>query len=83
MPIDTPPLSASGEGSHGSILSGNYAPTRLSSGWKSTATDLIRLIGQPAYDARVLDVVREFACPRFAAILAVHGRAVQAGEISR
>jgi len=31
-----PPLAASGEGSHGSILSGNYAPTRLSSGWKST-----------------------------------------------
>jgi len=25
-----------GEGSHGSNLNGNYAPTRLSSGWKST-----------------------------------------------
>ena len=25
-----------GKGSHGSILSGNYAPIRLSSGWKST-----------------------------------------------
>ncbi|WP_205909941.1 YgjP-like metallopeptidase domain-containing protein, partial [Tabrizicola caldifontis] len=31
-----PPLTALGEGSHGSILSGNYTPTRLSSGWKST-----------------------------------------------
>jgi hypothetical protein len=31
-----PPLAALGEGSHGSILSGNYAPARLSSAWKST-----------------------------------------------
>lgn len=47
------------------------------------ASDLCRLIGQTAYDARVLDVIRQFGCPRFAAILAVHGRAVLAGEISR
>ena len=47
------------------------------------ASDLCRLIGQPAYDARVLDVVRQFGCPRFAAILAVHGRAVTAGEIPK
>ena len=47
------------------------------------ASDLCRLIGQPAYNARVLDVVRQFGCPRFAAILAVHGRAVIAGEIAR
>jgi len=47
------------------------------------ASDLCRLIGQAAYDARVLDVVRQFGCPKFAAILAVHGRAVTAGEISR
>lgn len=47
------------------------------------ASDLCRLIGQAAYDARVLDVVRRFGCPRFAAILAVHGKAVLAGEISR
>ena len=33
-----PPLAALGEGSHGSIRSGNYPPARLSSGWKSTAT---------------------------------------------
>ncbi|NJM81083.1 MAG: hypothetical protein HC844_00100 [Tabrizicola sp.] len=46
-------------------------------------TDLRRLIGQAAYDARVLDMVRKFSCPRFAAILAVHGRAVLAGEISK
>jgi len=31
-----PTLTAMGEGSHGSNLNGNYAPTRLSSGWKST-----------------------------------------------
>ena len=47
------------------------------------ASDLCRLIGQAAYDARVLDVVRRFGCPKFAAILAVHGKAVLAGEISR
>ncbi|MBS3980591.1 MAG: hypothetical protein KGZ77_12500 [Rhodobacteraceae bacterium] len=47
------------------------------------ASDLCRLIGQAAYDARVVDVVRKFGCPRFAAILAVHGEAVLAGEIQR
>jgi hypothetical protein len=47
------------------------------------ASDLRRLIGQTAYDGRVLDIVRQFGCPKFAAILAVHGRAVLAGEISR
>lgn len=47
------------------------------------ASDLCRLIGRTAYEARVLDVVRQFGCPKFAAILAVHGRAVMAGEISR
>jgi hypothetical protein len=47
------------------------------------ASDLCRLIGPAAYEARVLDVIRRFECPRFAAILAVHGRAVLAGEISR
>ena len=33
-----PAIAALGEGSHGSILGGNYAPTRLSSGWKSTVS---------------------------------------------
>lgn len=47
------------------------------------ASDLCRLIGPAAYEARVLDVIRRFECPRFAAVLAVHGRAVLAGEISR
>jgi hypothetical protein len=46
------------------------------------ASDLCRLIGQAAYDARVLDVIRQFGCPRFTASLAVHGRAVMAGEIA-
>ena len=47
------------------------------------ASDLCRLIGRAAYDARVLGVVRQFGCPRFTATLAVHGRAVLAGEITR
>jgi len=47
------------------------------------ASDLCKLIGQAAYDARVLDLVRKFGCPRFTASLAVHGRAVLTGEISR
>lgn len=47
------------------------------------ASDLCRLIGQAAYEARVLDVIRQFGCPRFTATLAVHGRAVMAGEILR
>lgn len=47
------------------------------------ASDLCRAIGQAAYDARVLDVIREFGCPRFTATLAVHGRAVLAREIER
>jgi hypothetical protein len=45
------------------------------------ASDICRLIGQAAYDARVLNVIRQFDCPRFTATLAVHGRAVMAGEI--
>jgi hypothetical protein len=47
------------------------------------ASDLCHLIGQAAYEARVLDVIRKFGCPRFTATLAVHGRAVMAGEIVR
>jgi hypothetical protein len=46
------------------------------------ASDLCRLIGQAAYDLRVLDVIMQFGCPRFSAILAVHGQAVLCGEIS-
>jgi hypothetical protein len=53
-----------------------------SKNWQFHASDLRRLIGQAAYDARVLDVVRQFGCPKFAAALVVHGRAVMAGEIS-
>ena len=47
------------------------------------ASDLCRAIGQAAYDARVLEVIKRFACPKFTATLAVHGQAVLAGEISR
>ncbi|MBB1497351.1 tyrosine-type recombinase/integrase, partial [Paracoccus sp. MC1862] len=37
----TPAALRFGEGSHGSVLSGNYAPTRVSSGWKSTRIDSV------------------------------------------
>ncbi len=47
------------------------------------ASDLCRLIGEAAYEARVRDVIHQFGCPKFAAILAVHGRAVLEGEILR
>ncbi len=47
------------------------------------ASDLIRLIGQAAYEDRVRDVAKGVDCLRFTAILAVHGRAVMTGEISR
>jgi hypothetical protein len=47
------------------------------------ASDLCRVIGQAAYEARVLDVIQKFGCPRFTATLAVHGCAVMAGEIGR
>ena len=45
--------------------------------------DLCRVIGQPAYRARVLAVVERFRCAEFTAMLAVHGAAVRAGEIAR
>jgi len=47
------------------------------------ASDLRRLIGPAAYAARVRDVVQQYGCPKFAAFMAVHGRAVLSGEISR
>ena len=54
-----------------------------SKNWQFHASDLCRLIGQAAYEARVLNGVRHFRCSRFAAMLAVHSRAVLSGEISR
>lgn len=54
-----------------------------SKNWQFHASDLCRRIGQSDYDARVLNVVRQSGCPRFAAILAVHGKAVLAGEIMK
>ena len=47
------------------------------------ASDLCRRIGQEAYEARIHQIITQFGCLRFAAMLAVHGRAVMAGEISR
>lgn len=47
------------------------------------ASDLCSKIGMAAYEAQVLEVIRKFGCQRFTAMLAVHGRAVLAGEIAR
>lgn len=47
------------------------------------ASHLCSKIGMAAYEARVLEVIRHFGCQRFTAMLAVHGRAVLAGEIER
>ena len=46
------------------------------------AGDLCRRIGQATYDARILAAMRRFGCPKFSAILAVHGQAIQAREIA-
>lgn len=47
------------------------------------ASDLRRLIGEAAYEARVVNVVLQYRCPKFAAMQAVHGCAVLAGEIAK
>lgn len=44
-------------------------------------SDLIRLIGQTAYDGRVEALIARYGGGRFAAELAVHGQAVRAAEI--
>jgi hypothetical protein len=54
-----------------------------SKNWQFHASDLRRLIGQPTYDARVQRALGRFGCPRFAAVLVVHGQAVLEGEIQR
>lgn len=46
-------------------------------------SDLIRRIGPAAYDERVKALIERYGGTRFAAELAIHGQAVQAGEISR
>lgn len=47
------------------------------------ASDLCRLIGNSAYEARITEMAKQYKCPQFAATLAVHGRAVLAREITR
>ena len=46
-------------------------------------SDLCREIGRPAYEDRVKAKMARFGCLRFPAMLAVHGLAIRAGEISR
>jgi hypothetical protein len=54
-----------------------------SKNWQFHASDLMRLIGQPAYDARVSVAASRFQCSKFSATLAVHGRAILVGELAR
>ncbi|MFW8642517.1 hypothetical protein ACOJBO_05360 [Rhizobium beringeri] len=62
-----PPLAALGEGSHGSILNGNYAPNRLSSAWKPTASGKLTF-DQPVVTQRLNEAgwgeTILFACER-------------------
>jgi hypothetical protein len=53
-----------------------------SKNWQFHASELIRAVGQAGYDKRIIDIVQRFGCPRFAAILAVHGQAVLTGQIA-
>lgn len=46
-------------------------------------SDLCRAIGAPPYEKRVPDMMAQFGCLRFPAVLAVHGAAIQSGEITR
>ena len=39
------------------------------------ASDLCRVIGQAACNARVREVIRQFGCPKLTATLAVHDQA--------
>ncbi|UJW77138.1 GGDEF domain-containing protein (plasmid) [Rhizobium sp. SL42] len=59
-----PSLTALGEGSHGSILNGNYAPNRLSSAWKPTHYGLIA----PRY-AFFLLIICHFSLALFVLVL--------------
>jgi hypothetical protein len=47
------------------------------------ASDLRRLIGDETYASRIAATMQQLRCQRFAATLAVHGRAVLVGEISK
>lgn len=47
------------------------------------ASDLRRLIGDKTYASRIAVTMQQLRCQRFAATLAVHGRAVLVGEISK
>ena len=80
--LSDPPSEASGasQPSRESLRQMQAAPT---TNRQFHASDLYRLIGHAAYEARVLDVIRKFGRQRFSATLVVHGRAVLAGEISR
>jgi hypothetical protein len=47
------------------------------------AADLIRVIGRVSYDKQIIEMVQTFGCPKFSAMLAVHGKAIIAGKIQR
>lgn len=47
------------------------------------ARDLQRKIGGDVYEARVVAMQLRYSCGRYSAMLAVHGQAVQSGEVER
>lgn len=54
-----------------------------SKNWQFHRSDLCKLVGERVYEARILALAEQFSCVQFMARLAVHGRAVLAGEIRR
>ncbi len=54
-----------------------------SKNWQFHRSDLCKLVGEREYEARILALAEQFSCVPFTARLAVHGRAVLAGEIRR
>ena len=55
------------------------APAR---NWQFHRADLQRLIGMDPYEDRIRALMGRLGVPRFAAMLAVHGEAAQAGELA-
>lgn len=78
----TAPARPQGTADAGAITLADMARPAPFSNRQWHRSDLLRRIGQPAYDARVAALIDRYGGGRFAAELAVHGQAVRAGEIT-